>query len=280
MDKFRGIALLLLLAALACATLLPCRADEKKEEEKTIFTEDVPRGRRQPGGFELTDKEKNRLLEVVKKIDQKKAREIAGLRKEDPKKFIEELKKNAREEYARIVGERVEKWIESRRQESQAAFKEWLKKNVPQLAEELEKLKGKDPDLYARKYDWAYEKYKRVFDESRYHPEEAKVLLEDLKLQDRRDYLIRKYKNTRSEKDKKRIVAQLERVLSDRYDLIVIRRQMGYERLLRRLESLQNYIKKSRDEIEEAKKKDIKDENIKKRMKTLLEGKKKGILDD
>ena len=280
MDKFRGIALLLLLAALACATLLPCRADEKKEEEKTIFTEDVPRGRRQPGGFELTDKEKNRLLEVVKKIDQKKAREIAGLRKKDPKKFIEELKKNAREEYARIVGERVEKWIESQRQERQAAFKEWLKKNVPQLAEELEKLKAKDPDLYARKYDWAYEKYKRVFDESRYHPEEAKVLLEDLKLQDRRDYLIRKYKNTRSEKDKKRIVAQLERVLSDRYDLIVIRRQMGYERLLRRLESLQNYIKKSRDEIEEAKKKDIKDENIKKRMKTLLEGKKKGILDD
>ena len=280
MDKFRGVALLLVLAALGCATLLPCRADEKKEEDKTIFTEDVPRGRRRPGGFELTDKEKKRLLDAVKKGDQKKAREIEELRKKDPKKFVEELKKNAREEYARIVGERVEKWIESQRQESQAAFKEWLIKNVPQLAEELEKLKGTDPDLYARRYDWAYEKYKRVFDESRYHPEEAKVLLEDLKLQDRRDYLIRKYKNTRNEKDKKRMVAQLERVLSDRYDLIVIRRQMAYERLLRRLESLQNYIKKSRDEIEEAKKKDIKDENIKKRIKTLLEGKKRGILDD
>jgi len=280
MEKFRSIFLLWAVAIVATSDLLPCRADQKdeKQEDKTIFAKDEPRGRRRPGTFELTDEEIDRLLKAVKESDSKKAEEIAELRANNPKKFKEELKKHAREEYDRIVGERVERWIESRRQERRAAFKDWLKKNVPQLADELEKIKGRDPDLYARKYDWAYEKYHRIFDESRRHPEEARVLLEDLKLQDKRDYLVGKIKRTNNKKDKQRMIAQLERVLSDRYDLIVIRRQMAYERLLRRLENLQNYIKKSRDEIEEHKKEDIKDENIKQRIKTLLEGK-KGILD-
>ena len=279
MEKCRGIVLLLVLAAVTNVTGLPCQADEKKEEDKTIFTEDEPRGRRRPGGFELTDEEHNRLLEALKKIDPKKAKEISGLRKKDPKRFSEELKKSAREEYDRMVRERVERWMEKRRQDTRAAFIDWLKGNIPQVDAELEKLKGKDPDLYARKYDWAFKKYGRVFDESRRHPEEARVLLEDLKLQDTRDYLVGKIKRTESEKDKQELAAQLERVLSDRYDLIVIRRQMAYERLLRRLEEMQSYIKKSRAEIEEAKKQEIKDENIKQRTKTLLEGSKKGILD-
>ena len=42
MEKFRGVFLLLAVAAVGTVTLLPCRAEEKKEEEKSIFTEDVP----------------------------------------------------------------------------------------------------------------------------------------------------------------------------------------------------------------------------------------------
>jgi len=278
MGKFRGIFSALAVAALVTVIFLPCQADEKNKDDKTLFAEDEPRERRDRGTFELTKEEKNRLLDTIKKSDPEKAGEIERLRKKDPEKFTEELKKNAREEYDRIVGERVEKWIERRRQQRRNEFMDWLKKNVPQLTEELEKIKSKDPDLYARKYDWAYEKYRRVFDESRRHPEEARVLLEDLKLQDKRDYLIGKIKRSKSEGDKQRMMAELERVLSDRYDLILIRRQMAYERLLRRLDSLKNYINKSSEEIEEFQKKDIKDENIKQRIKTLLEGK-KGILD-
>lgn len=281
MGKFRGIALLLAAAVTLTLTGRTCRADEKKEEDKTIFAEDEPRERRQPGSFDLTDEEHNRLLDALRKSDPKKAKEIAGLRKKDPKKFSEELKKHApREEYDRIIGERVERWIERRRQERQDAFIDWLKENVPKVNEELEKLKNQDLDNYARKYDWAYRKYGRVFDESRRYPEEAKLLFEDLRLIDRRDYLIGKIKRTNNEKEKKKLIAQLERVLCDRYDLIVIRKEKAYRRLLRRLEDLQSSIQKSRAEIEEHKKKDIKDKNIQDRIKTLLEGEKKGILDD
>ena len=278
MEKCRGIIFVLVIAIVVTVTALPCPADEKKEDEKDILTKDEQRGQRQRGRLELTEEEVNRLLEAVKKSDAKEAREIAGLQKKDPDKFREELRLNAREEYDKIRVERFEKWWERRRQERRAEFIDWLKKNVPEVASELAKLKDKDPDVYARKYDWAYEKYRRAFDESKDHPEMTKVLLEDLKLQDRRDYLVSKIKRTKSEKDKKRLTAQLERVLSDRYDLIVIRKQRVYERLLRRLEGLQNWIKKSRAEIEEAKKKEIKNENIKERIEILVEGRKKGIL--
>ena len=49
-------------------------------------------------------------------------------------------------------------------------------------------------------------------------------------------------------------------------------------RLLKRLEALQKWIRKSRADIEEAKRDEIKDENIRERTKTLLQGAKKGIL--
>lgn len=280
MEKCRGIVLFLAVAAVVTLAPLPCPANEKKEDDKDILTQDEQREQRQRGRWELTDEQCNRLLEAVKKSDPKKAREIAGLRKKDPDRFRAELRLNAREEYDKIVQERVENYFQRRRQEMRTEFIGWLTKNVPDVASELAKLKERDPDLYAAKYDWAYERYGRIFRESRDHPEMTRVLLEDLKLQDRRDSLVAKIKRAKSEKDKKRLIAQLERVLSDRYELIVIRKQMHYERLLKRLEWIQNWIKKSRAEIEEAKKKEIKDENIKERIKTLLEGKKKGILDD
>ncbi|MHC4356039.1 MAG: hypothetical protein ACYS0H_25330, partial [Planctomycetota bacterium] len=59
-----------------------------------------------------------------------------------------------------------------------------------------------------------------------------------------------------------------------RYVLILRRKQIEYERLLKWLERVQNHINNRKTEIEEAKKKEIKAENIKQRMKTLLEGKK------
>ncbi len=279
MKTYRGIVLLLLIGAATTATAFPNPADGKNQENKSIFNEDAPRGRRQGTRFELTDEENNRLLETLKKSDPEKAKELAGLRKKDPKKFREALRKNVSNEYDKIVGERMERWFERRRQDRRTEFIDWLKMNVPKEAEVLEKLKDNDPDLYARKYEWAHKRYGRAFEESKDHPEMTKVLLEDLSLQKTRDRLVSRIRRTESEEDKKRLIAQLEEVLSDRYDLIVIRKQLLYERLLRRLESLQKWVRKSRADIEEAKKKEIKAANIKQRTQTLLEGQKRGILD-
>ena len=270
MKKFCNIALLWAVASIVTLATLPCPADEKKEDGKDILTEDDQREQRQRGRWELTDDECNRLLEVLKKSDPKKAREIARLRKKDPEKFRAELRTNAREEYDKIIYGRLEKYYERRRQERRAEFIEWLTKNIPDVASELAKLRERNPDLYTRKYDWAEEKYGRVFRESRDHPEETKILLEDLKLRDRENYLVGKIKRTNSEKDRKMLTAQLEEVLSDRYDLIVRRKQLHYEIMLKKLEELKEQVKKSEAQVEQWKDAEHKSNSIKTHLEELI----------
>lgn len=269
MEKCRIIIFVLALAVIVTGAALPCPAAEKKEDKKDIFAESEQRGRRQGRGrFELTDEEKDRILETLRKSDPKKAREVAGFREKDPDKFREELRKHARDEYDKIIRERIANW----RQERRAEFLAFLDKSVSKVAEELAKLKDKDPDHYTKKYDLVRKKYERVFEESKRNPDMAEILLEDIKLKERSEYLVRKIKASKSERDKKRLAAQLEQVLSERYDLIVRRKMYAYERLLHWLEGLQDRIEKSKAEIIRAKKKDVRAENIKQRMETLLEG--------
>ncbi len=269
MKKCRGIIFVLAVTAIVTGAALPCPAADKKEDKNDLFAEGERRGPRPGRGrFELTDEDKDRILEAVSKRDPEKARELAGLREKDPGQFKEALRKHAREEYGKVMREQFEKL----RQERRAEFLAFLEKSVPKLAEELAKLKDKNPDLYTTKYDLARRKYDRAFEESRRNPDLAEILLEDIKLKERSEYLVRKIKATKSERDKKRLATQLENVLSDRYDLIVRQKQMAYERFLHWLEELKKRIETSKAEIIRAKKKEVRAENIKQRMKTLLEG--------
>lgn len=269
MEKCRGIIFVLAVTAIVTGTALPCPATDKKEDKKDMFTQGERRGPRPGRGrFELTDEEKDRILEALSKRDPEKARELAGLREKDSDKFREELRRHAREEYSEVMRDRMEKL----RQERQAEFLAFLDKSVPKEAEELTKLKDENHGLYTAKYDLAWKKYDRAFEESKRNPDLAEVILEDLKLRKRSDDLVIKIKAAKSERDKKRLTAQLERVLSDRYDLIVRRKQVAYERLLHWLEELQKRIETSKTEIVRAKKQEVRAENIKQRMKTLLEG--------
>jgi hypothetical protein len=269
MKKCRGIIFVLALSVIVTGAALPCPAADKKEDKNDLFAEGERRGPRPGRGrFELTDEDKDRILEAVSKRDPEKARELAGLREKDPGQFREALRRHAREEYGKVMREQFEKL----RQERRAEFLAFLEKNVPKLAEELAKLKDKNPDLYTTKYDLARRKYDRAFEESRRNPDLAEILLEDIKLKERSEYLVRKIKATKSERDKKRLATQLENVLSDRYDLIVRQKQMAYDRFLHWLEELKKRIETSKAEIIRAKKKEVRTENIKQRMKTLLEG--------
>lgn len=274
METSRAIILVLAMAAIAAVAALPCSADRNNED--SIWTEDEGRGpgpRRGPGRgrFELTDEEIDRIMESLKKRSPEKAKEIAELRKKEPEKFREELRRHAREEFGRVVRERIQKWQAERR----ARFLEWLAKNAPDEADELAKLKERSPDLYGRKYELVSKKYGRIYNESRRNPELAEVLLEDLRLQKKRDQLLGKIHATKSRREKGALTKELEEVISDRYDLIVTRKQIAYEWLLKRLEELQNRIKESRAEIRRARDADVKAENIDKRKQDLLTEKKR-----
>ncbi len=281
MDKSRAIIFILAMAAVLAVSTRPCVGNQK--DEQSIFTEEENRGPRQgprpgfgpgrgPGRerFELTDEEIDRIMEGLKQRSPEKAKELAELRKKDPEKFREELGRHAREEFRKVVGERIEKWQAERR----AKFLEWLAKNVPEEADELAKLKERNPNLYGQKYELVWKKYGRVYNESRRSPELAEVLIEDLRLQKRRDQLLGKINAAKSRSEKQKLTEELQEVVGNRYDLIVARKQIAYARLLKWLDELQNRIKESRDDIRKAQDAKVKAENVKKRTQELLEEKK------
>lgn len=274
-TNYAIILLILTLAAVLTVSSVPCWAqrtgEEKKEEGKEdIWTDEGPRPpgrgpRRGPLRFELTDEEVERIMKKMRESDPGKAKELDKLRKENPEEFQSELRKHGREEFGKIIRERMNKWREKRRDD----FIEWLGKNYRRDAAELAKLKGK-AELYWKKFELIRNKYWRIFEEERRNPELAEVLKEDLRLRKRRDELLQKIKTEKDEKKRKELIAQLEEVVGDRYDLIIRQKQIAYERLLKRLEDLKRQIRESRGEIAESRQEKVKKENIKKRTEDLL----------
>ncbi len=161
MELSHRVILVLVIAAMATVTVLPCSADEK--DEKNIWTEDGPRGPgrgprpgpgRGPGTgrgsrrFEPTDEEIDRVMKSLQESNPEKAKELAQLREKDPNQFSIELRRYGREEFGKIIRERIDNWRKRRR----AEFLESLEKLVPKVAQALVKLKNTNPNLYAEKY--------------------------------------------------------------------------------------------------------------------------------
>jgi hypothetical protein len=279
MELRRGIILILIMAVMTTVTILPCYSEEKKAKED-IWTEDEPRGPgggpgrggpgggpgrggRGPGRYRTREEEIDHFLKELKESDPAKAKELANLREKEPEKFRDELRKTVREHWTK----RIESW----RSRWRAEFLEWLQGAVPKVARDLAKLKDKDPDLYAQKYELVKEKYRRIFDESKRNPELAEVLMAELELDERQEVLLKKIKATKSEKDKKKLMSQLEEVVGNKYDLIIRKKIIAYEFLLKRIEELQKEFNKSKDETEKWKDPKIKEQNVKERMEELTE---------
>ena len=218
-----------------------------------------PEGRGWP---ELTDEQIDSVLEELAKRDPNTAKQLAELRKTDTNEFRSELRNAARPEIGRVI---MRIWTERRREE----FLEWLEKYVPKEAEDLARLKDKEPDLYTQKYELTWRKYDRIYERTRRNPELAKVLVADLQLQERERELRSKYRTAKAEEDKNELMAQLEEVVSDRYDLIVRQKQMEYEQLLRRLEAMQNMVKASLKDIKEWSTDEFKEKSINERLEEL-----------
>jgi len=293
MTISRALTLFLAIAVMVAVSGLPGRAAQKDKDDQNIWTEEEPRGpgrgpERGPGPglgpeggpgpgrprgpegperFELTDEEIDRIISSLKKSNPEKAKELLKLHKEDPEKFQMELRKYGREEFGKIIKERIETWRRKRQDE----FLEWFGKNYPRQAEDLAKLKETQADAYWKKFDLVREKYWRIFEEDRRNPELAEVLKEDLHLKEKREELVKKINTAKNENEKTKLMAELEEVVRLRYDLIIRQKQIRYEQLLKALEELRNRIKQSRDEIAKLQDEKIKNENVKNHIKDLIE---------
>ncbi len=262
------------LAVAPCQSAEKPKEEEKKQEDKKkdegdIWTEG---DRTEPGRrrFQLTNEEIGRIMKWVKDKNPGKLKELEELRKnkEEADKFTNKLREYATEEFDKVVRERFDKY----RQRRQQAFLEWLKKEYAWEAKELEKIKTKDPNLYNKKFDLAWEKYRRIYEAWRWNPELGKVLKQDMALKHRRDELVGKLKKEKDDKKKKELAHHLWEVVADRFDLIVRRKQIAYDHLLKRLEELQKRINEQKNEIKKWRDNKFKEDAMKERIKDLLEG--------
>ena len=282
MNTRYGLFLILMLTVLITVSTLPCRAQGASEEKKEdIWTEDGPPG---PGGrggpgrggprrgprFDLTDEEIGRILKSIKETSPEKAKELESIREKEPGKFQEKLREYGGEELGKIVRERIEKWRQQRREE----FIKWLEDNFRREAEELKRLQD-DPDLYLKKYELLWQKYRRIFDEERRNPELAEVLKEKIRVERWRDRLLRGIRNEKDEKKKKELVNKLREAVSRRFDLIVREKQIAYKWLRDRLEELKRRVEESQAEIDKLKDPKIKKQNIDERVDDLLKDEEK-----
>jgi hypothetical protein len=279
-----GLFLILMLVGMITVSTLPCRAqgtsDEKNGEEKKedIWTEEGPGG---PGGrggpgrsgpprrgprFDLTDEEIGRILKSIKESNPEKAKELIEIRKHDPNNFQEQLREQGRDEFGKIIRERIEIWRKNRREE----FLKWLEENFRRQAEELKRLQ--DPDLYWKKYEIIRQKFWRIFEEERRNPELAEVLKEKVRVEYWRDRLLREIRREKDGKRKKELINKLRQAVGRRFDLIVREKQIAYKWLSDRLEELRKRVEESQAEIEKLKKPEVKKQNIDERVDCLLKG--------
>ena len=269
MKEKYGLLLILMLAAVITVSALPCWAQGTSEEKKDedIWTEGDTRGPRRGPRFELTDQEIDRIIKSIKQSNPEKAKELEKMRKDKSDKFQSELREQGRDEFGKIVRERIDKWRKDTREE----FLKWLDKNFHRQAEELKRLQ--DPDLYLKKYEILWQKYRRAFEAERRNPELGEVLKEKLRLEGWRDRLLREIGRTNDEKKKKELINKLKDALSRRFDLIVREKQIAYKWLRDRLKELQKRVEESQAEIDELKDPKTKKKNIDKRVDDLLKQK-------
>jgi len=306
MEKNYVTILVLVTATLMLlAGPLPCAAAEKDED--SIWTEDEPR--RHDRWAELTEERVERMMSRLREADPEKAQELENLRAKDPEKFEAELRKIMRERIGKRIHEGMKPRPAATRpgargpratrtmrppRSSRDEFMEWMKKNYPEEAERFFGPKEDEPGKVAgpkgkklrgpRRIEGgprmpvprragrrvaSLERYRRIFEAEKEDPKLAEVLKEDLELKKKRDKLLRGIRRATDDNEKKELGRQLEEVVSDRFDLIVRRKQIEYKRLLNQLEKLRKRVEKSEAEVEKWKDPQLKSKNVNSRIEEL-----------
>lgn len=264
-----GLCAAIAVAGVLAVTGLATEAPKQVKEKQDIW-QDEPADSR-PSWYRrgLSEDTINRVMQALGKRDPAKARELQKLRKSDPERFKSELREQAQPELDQIARD----YWEVRRQRRNTEFLEWVKANYPAEEQTLAGLKHRDPLLYAKSFDHLMNVYGYIFEAERSNPELGAVLKEDFDLKKRSDELCRQIRRERADARKQSLGLELQEVVARRYDLIVRRKEIAYEELIKRLEDLQRQAKEGKDEIVRWQDESIKRENVRQRLQALTDNK-------
>ena len=295
-KKHLSVFVLTVATVTMLAAPMLCAAADEQDEQNPSW-----RGaRRGTRWAEPTDQMVQRAMDRLRESNPEKAEELEKLRQEDPNRFKTEFREVMREHLRERQregmgpgeggkgpwsgggpGERSGKSGKGRErgprmmQERHREFIEWLENNYPEEAQELAKLRDKEGGRvdYERRLGLCRRRYGRLFEATRENPELARLLKEDFSLKQARDQLLAKIRRAQNETARKDRTTQLGEVVNKRFDLIVQRKQLEYEYLLKRLERLKQRVKESETEVAQWRERDFKSKSVKARVEELVTGK-------
>jgi len=290
--------LMLAAAVVILLSVVPCQARQQGERGKRdidIWSDAPGRGH---GRMEMREEMVERMMERIAETDPERAKELERLRQENPKQFAREIRKLVRKRVGRKgreegrkrtvrgrdkpgqkfgpggpgafdpMGERFGRGQGRQRlRQGHNEYIKWLEKNYPEEAETLAELRKK-PELYGRRLKVSMRRYGPIMKASERNPKLAEVLKEDLELKLKREQLIKQLRAATDEAAREKLTKELKETVSQRFELIVKKKQLRYEELQKELEKLKADIKRGEAELEKLR--DKKDEHIKKRLGELL----------
>jgi hypothetical protein len=283
-DKNMKSGTWLTIISFLCALTLPALSEQAGQAQDQTANQEVnrPIPWSEPDFF--SPERVERMLERIRKADPQAADRLQKLYNENPDVFRKESREYMRAHRQEIFpnwrppepeedlgsGHHGEpEWRERMRemQKKNEEYLNWLKENYPAEANELEQVRQENPGLYIRRLMQSGRKYGPVAAAAKNNPALAAVLKQDIELKDQRDQILMKLQSAKPE-DKDALTAQLKDIVSKRFDLIIQRRQLQQQELLKRLEDLKKQVKESEKEVEQWKA--SKDKEVDARVKELL----------
>jgi len=218
--------------------------------------------------LQLTDKQIEKILQEINKLDPDKAEKLQKLRESDPKAFIESIREEIRKQVeSKPITEPEPGWKEELDQQ-QEEFLKWFKKNYRGDYRELMNLQKCCKERFVQKLLDLMQIYGPIQWTEQRNPKLAEAMKKNLELQKQRDTLLLQIRIS-PEEEHAQLIKELEVVVSERFDTIVLEKQLQFEWLGHRLKELTKRLENRAAELDTLKKSKV--QSVEKRMKELVE---------
>jgi len=219
--------------------------------------------------LQITEKQIQEILDQFKKTDPAKAAKFEELRYKDAEKFITAIRDEIKQQQKKTAPEKPkqEKWKEELFKKHEA-FLVWFNKQYPQDYKELIELQVEDPEKYVQRFMDLMKLYEPIQRMEKYNPKLAGTMKKNLELQKRRDALLLQIRIASKEQQPK-LIEELRSVVSQRFDTIVVEKQLQYQWLRKRLNDLTKKVETRAQELDSLNKN--KEQCVEDRMKELME---------
>lgn len=217
--------------------------------------------------LQLTEKQVQEILEKLKAKSPQQAAQLEELRSKDTEKFIAAIREEIKKHKSAPEAPKKEDWKQELYKKHEA-FLAWFKKGYAQDYEDLIGLQVTSPEEYVQRFMDLMKIYEPIQRMERYNPKLAATMKKNLELQKRRDALLLQIRIASKDQQPK-LIEGLHAIVSQRFDTIVLEKQLRYEWLKSRLENLAQKVEERAKELEALNKN--KDQSVQDRLDELLE---------